>query len=221
MILLVGGERDGSGKSCLAQNLAVQIRQSLNGDVLMVDCDPQGSTSDWAQTRNTAPQLSAIHCIQLAGKIRHDLLGLEDRFAYVIVDGGGHDKLALQAAMSVASLVAIPLRPKPGDLDSLHRLGDMLGICSMVNPRMVSAVILAQCPTAATQYKHIVSAKARVRACGLPVLDSVSFSRRIYDASEGRGAAVVETAPKSKAAAEIRAITHELLDLTARKTTEH
>lgn len=40
MILLVGGEKGGSGKSCLAQNLAVYLRTQFHGEVLLVDCDP-------------------------------------------------------------------------------------------------------------------------------------------------------------------------------------
>lgn len=46
MIILVGGEKGGSGKSCLAQNIAVYLRTEKGAKVLMVDCDPQRTTSD-------------------------------------------------------------------------------------------------------------------------------------------------------------------------------
>jgi chromosome partitioning protein len=49
MIILVGGEKRGSGKSCLAQNLAVYFARNKKAIVLMVDCDPQKTTSDWIQ----------------------------------------------------------------------------------------------------------------------------------------------------------------------------
>ena len=39
MILLVGGEKGGSGKSCLAQNMAVYL-QHQKKDVLLLDADP-------------------------------------------------------------------------------------------------------------------------------------------------------------------------------------
>ena len=42
MILLVGGEKGGSGKSCLAQNIAVFLQQQ-GQDILLLDADPQGS----------------------------------------------------------------------------------------------------------------------------------------------------------------------------------
>ncbi len=112
MMILVGGEKGGSGKSCLAQNLAVYFARNKKAIVLMVDCDPQRTTSDWIQTRNADPSLPAINCIQLYGKIRNDLLSLKQHYDYVIVDCGGQDNLALRAAMSVADHVIISLRPK-------------------------------------------------------------------------------------------------------------
>lgn len=97
MMILVGGEKGGSGKSCLAQNLAVYFARDKDAIVLMVDCDPQRTTSDWIQARNTNPTLPAINCIQLYGKIRNDLLSLNQHYDYVIVDCGGQDNLALRA----------------------------------------------------------------------------------------------------------------------------
>ncbi len=57
MILLVGGEKGGSGKSCLAQNLAVYLKQHFNTEVLLVDCDPQRTSSGWVQARNEQEEL--------------------------------------------------------------------------------------------------------------------------------------------------------------------
>ena len=58
MIILVGGEKGGSGKSCLAQNIAVYLRTEKGAKVLMVDCDPQRTTSDWIQERKANPRLA-------------------------------------------------------------------------------------------------------------------------------------------------------------------
>jgi cellulose biosynthesis protein BcsQ len=51
MIILVGGEKGGAGKSCLSQNLAVYL-QTKNRDVLLLDADPQGTTTDWIKERD-------------------------------------------------------------------------------------------------------------------------------------------------------------------------
>ncbi|RTR39411.1 chromosome partitioning protein ParA [Shewanella canadensis] len=210
MILLVGGEKGGAGKSCMAQNLAVHITQKFQANVLMVDCDPQRTTSDWIQARNDDPTLPTINCIQLYGKIRNDLLSQDERFDYVIVDCGGQDNLAMRAAMSVATYVVLPLRPKRRDLKTLPHMEDMLSTCKMVNPKMVATIVMTQCPSLPSQFKRILEAKEVVQSFGLRVLNAVTFSRNIYDDSEEQGSSVIEIDPGGKAAMEIHAIADEL-----------
>ena len=47
MLILIGGEKGGTGKSCLTQNIAVLL-QKVETNILIIDCDPQKTTSDWA-----------------------------------------------------------------------------------------------------------------------------------------------------------------------------
>ena len=211
MILLVGGEKGGSGKSCLAQNLAVFFARDKNAIVLMVDCDPQRTTSDWIQARNTDPSLPAINCIQLYGKIRNDLISLTQHYDYVIVDCGGQDNLALRAAMSVAEHAIIPLRPKRRDLKTVEHMEDMLSTCKMVNPKLMASFVITQCPSLPNQAGRILEAKDVCRSYGINVLDNVTFSRNIYDDSEEQGSSVLENEPGGKAAQEIIAIAEEIL----------
>jgi len=211
MMILVGGEKGGSGKSCLAQNLAVYFARDKQAIVLMVDCDPQRTTSDWIQARNTDPSLPSINCIQLYGKIRNDLLSLKQHYDYVIVDCGGQDNLALRAAMSVAEHVIIPLRPKRRDLKTVPHMEDMLSTCKMVNPKMLASFVITQCPALPTQAGRILEAKEVCRSFGINVLDAVTYNRNIYDDSEEQGSSVLEIDPDSKAAIEMTAIAEELL----------
>lgn len=213
MMILVGGEKGGSGKSCLAQNLAVYFARNKKAIVLMVDCDPQRTTSDWIQARNSDPSLPAINCIQLYGKIRNDLLSLVQHYDYVIVDCGGQDNLALRAAMSVADHVVIPLRPKRRDLKTVPHMEDMLSTCKMVNPKMIASFVIAQCPALPNQVKRILEAKDVCRSYGINVLDAVTYNRNIYDDSEEQGSSVIEIDPEGKAAKEMIAIAEELMAL--------
>jgi len=211
MMILVGGEKGGSGKSCLAQNLAVFFARNKKAIVLMVDCDPQRTTSDWIQARNSDPSLPAINCIQLYGKIRNDLLSLGQHYDYVIVDCGGQDNLALRAAMSVADHVVIPLRPKRRDLKTVPHMEDMLSTCKMVNPKMIASFVIAQCPSLPNQAKRILEAKDVCRSYGINVLNAVTYNRNIYDDSEEQGSSVIEIDPDGKAATEMIAIAEELM----------
>jgi chromosome partitioning protein len=211
MMILVGGDKGGSGKSCLAQNLAVFFARDKKAIVLMVDCDPQRTTSDWIQARNSDPSLPAINCIQLYGKIRNDLLSLKPHYDYVSVDCGGQDNLALRAAMSVAEHVIIPLRPKRRDLKTVPHMEDMLSTCKMVNPKMMASFVITQCPALPNQAGRILEAKEVCSSFGINVLNAVTYNRNVYDDSEEQGSSVLEIDPEGKAALEMTAIAEELL----------
>jgi len=213
MIILVGGEKGGSGKSCLAQNIAVFLTKECGAAVIMVDCDPQRTTSDWIQARNNNPKLPAINCVQLYGKIRNDLLSLEQHYDYVIVDCGGQDNLALRATMSVASHILMPLRPKRRDLKTVSHMDDVVATCMMINPKMKASFVITQCPNLPSQANRIVEAKEVCRTYDINVLDAITYSRNIYDDSEESGLSVIEIEPKGKAAGEIRAIACEMLEV--------
>ena len=45
MIILVGGEKGGTGKSCLSQNLSVYL-QLINRDVVLIDADAQQTSTN-------------------------------------------------------------------------------------------------------------------------------------------------------------------------------
>lgn len=211
MIILVGGEKGGSGKSCLAQNIAVYLRLEKKANVLIVDCDPQRTTSDWIQERASNPDLAAINCVQLYGKIRNDLLSLRNHYDYVVIDCGGQDNLALRSSMAVADHILIPLRPKRRDLKTVPHMEDVLSTCKMVNPRMNAAFVITQCPSLPSLASRILEAKDVCRSFEVPVLDAVTFSRNLYDDSEESGRSVMESEPDGKAAGEVRAILDELL----------
>jgi chromosome partitioning protein len=207
----VGGEKGGSGKSCLAQNLAVYFARNKKAIVLMVDCDPQRTTSDWIQARNSDPSLPAINCIQLYGKIRNDLISLAQHYDYVVVDCGGQDNLALRAAMSVADHVVIPLRPKRRDLKTVPHMEDMLSTCKMVNPKMLASFVMTQCPSLPNQARRILEAKDVCTSFGINVLNALTYNRNVYDDSEELGSSVIEIDPEGKAAIEMIAIAEELM----------
>ena len=220
MLILVGGEKGGSGKSCLAQNLAVYFLGKQKSTVLLIDCDPQRTTSDWIQARSSNPALPPINCIQLYGKIRNDLQSLQQHYDHVIVDCGGQDNLALRAAMSVADHVLIPLRPKRRDLKTVPLMEDMISTCKIVNPKMLASFVMTQCPLLPNQElpnqeSRILESKEACRALGVNVLESVTFNRHIYDESEESGVSVLEIEPEGEAALEIIALAEELLAPTS------
>lgn len=221
MIILVGGEKGGSGKSCLAQNISVFLTVECKASVIMVDCDPQRTTSDWIQARNNNAELASINCVQLYGKIRNDLLSLEQHYDFVLVDCGGQDNLALRATMSVASHVLMPLRPKRRDLKTVSHMDDIVATCMMINPKMRASFVITQCPSLPNQANRIIEAKEVCKTYDINVLDSITYSRNIYDDSEESGLSVMEIQPNGKAAEEIRNIACEMLQAANATEIQH
>ena len=95
MIILIGGEKGGTGKTTIAINLATL--HALNGkDILLVDTDKQGSANSWAESRDEEQQLPRITCIQKFGKnLARDIKDLEPRYEDIIIDAGGRDSMGV------------------------------------------------------------------------------------------------------------------------------
>ncbi|CAJ0992667.1 ParA family protein [Sodalis praecaptivus] len=69
MIILIGSQKGGCGKSTTCVNIASElVRQGK--DVVLVDADRQGTSSNWISDRNNAGDLNRIHSIQKFDNIR-------------------------------------------------------------------------------------------------------------------------------------------------------
>ena len=67
MIILIGGEKGGTGKTTIATNLAA-MRALAGRDVLLIDTDPQGSANYWVQSRDELEIMPRVACVQKFGK---------------------------------------------------------------------------------------------------------------------------------------------------------
>jgi chromosome partitioning protein len=210
MILLVGGEKGGSGKSCLAQNLAVYLQQK-GLDVLLLDADPQGTSTDWAQERGQNDALPTLPCVQASGNLRAVLKDLSKRYENIVIDSGGQDSEALRSAMTLATHMLLPFRPKRRDLKTLTLVEQLVKLAVAVNPDLKARAVITQCPTLPSQVQRILDAKAACSTFGIQPLNAVTFARNIYDDADEDGASVLESKTDPKAAEEISAIAHEFL----------
>jgi chromosome partitioning protein len=210
MILLVGGEKGGSGKSCLAQNIAVYL-QRKNKDVLLLDADPQGTTTDWAKEREENDELMNLSCVQASGNIRQTLKDIAKRYQVVVVDAGGQDSEALRSAMTVATHMLLPFRPKRRDLKTLVNVSQLVKLAKAVNPDMKVRAIIAQCPTLPSQVQRILDAKDVCLSFGIEPLSAITCNRNVYDDADENGSSVLEVGVDPKAKEEIESLVAEFL----------
>lgn len=210
MIILVGGEKGGSGKSCLAQNMAVYL-QKKGMDILLVDADPQGTTTDWAAERDENELADSLPCVQSSGNLRQTLKDLARRYENIVIDSGGQDSEALRSAMTVATHMLLPFRPKRRDLKTLVQVEQLVKLAKAVNPELIARAVITQCPTLPSQIQRIMDAKDTCRSFGLNPLTSITMNRNVYDDADEDGLSVLEVGTDSKAAAEVTDLVFEFL----------
>ena len=212
MILLVGGEKGGSGKSCLAQNIAVYL-QHRQKDVLLLDADPQGTTTDWAKEREENDGLTNLPCVQASGNIRQILKDLAKRYQVIVVDAGGQDSEALRSAMTVATHLLLPFRPKRRDLKTLVHVSQLVKLAKAVNPDMLVRGVITQCPTLPSQTQRILDAKEACQSFGIEPLQSITCNRNVYDDADENGSSVLEAETDLKAKEEVESLVAEFLEV--------
>ncbi|AVB17601.1 MULTISPECIES: AAA family ATPase [Pseudomonas syringae group] len=208
-ILVLGGEKGGPGKSCLAQNLSVAIKL-LGGDVLLVDADPQATSYEWANIRDRNGALVSIPHEKAHGDISTTLKDRAKRYSHIIVDCGGADSEALRSAMTVASHLLIPLRPKRRDLATLEKLEILTRLAKSSNPKIKIKAVITQCPSLPSQAIRILDAKDACMSFGIEPLNAITMSRNAYDDAEEDGSSVIESNTDLKAKEEIEKIADEL-----------
>jgi cellulose biosynthesis protein BcsQ len=77
MILLIGAEKGGVGKSTIASNLAVHLA-GQGVDVVLLDTDTQATCARFVERRNEAGLVPNIHCMQRTGDVAPALRDLID-----------------------------------------------------------------------------------------------------------------------------------------------
>src|SRR5690606_30018227 len=146
MIILIGGEKGGTGKTTIATNLSAWLAGS-DRDVLLVDADRQGTAQWWCDRRQEADGVPAIQCVQRYGKLQATIRDMASRFDDVIIDCGGQDSNELRSAMLVAEAMFIPVQASIVDLVTLEHVAELVESAQINNPELRAHVFLSKAPT--------------------------------------------------------------------------
>ncbi len=146
MIILIGAEKGGCGKSTIAVNLAASLSH-LGNDVCLVDSDKQLTTSDWIEYREEQKGVSEVHGIAKLGNITKTLKDLSQRYQFVIVDVAGRDSKELRYGMLAADILISPLRPSQPDVNTIPKLADIFEEAKILNPNLCGYLVMNLCPT--------------------------------------------------------------------------
>lgn len=142
MIIVVGSEKGGTGKTTIATNLAI-VRAQKGCDILLLDSDPQGSSIDFARVRDAEGHQPEISCASITGRIlSNELRKLRDKYDDIVVDVGGRDSISLRSALLEADIAVIPFLPSQFDVWSMERLDLVIGEARALNEKLRTIAFL-------------------------------------------------------------------------------
>lgn len=146
MIVLVGSRKGGCGKSTIAVNVAAELA-GAGRHVVLVDTDTQRTAATWARDREEHGGLFKVHCVERYDNISSELVDLDGRYEYVVVDAAGRDSREWRTGMAVADLLIVPFRPSQIDLDTLPHLNDVANEAKKLNDKLSVRALLTMVPT--------------------------------------------------------------------------
>jgi chromosome partitioning protein len=170
--------------------------------VRLIETDPQGTLSNWQTRRPYAEPM--VEPVYNAGEIDQRLQALEHSgVTMTIIDTAGGVSAATTAAIRYADLCLIPARPSVADIEAT---APTLSIIRAWNKPF--AFVLNQTPIRGQRVSNaatVLGEEAAFDGSGLVALPYIVMRNDHQDAL-GLGLAVVEYAPSSKSADEVRGL---------------
>ena len=204
MIVLIGGEKGGTGKTTLATNLAAR-RAAEGHSVMLVDTDKQGSASYWAAIRQETGGLPRVSCVQVFGKsVTAQVSDLAEHYDELIIDAGGRDSTELRAAMVVSDKLFIPVQASQFDVWTIEQMNEIVGHAQGINAALEASVVINRASPhpqvkESDEAQEILHEHENLSFSGVVVHDRIAFRRAASD-----GVSVWEMEPPDpKACAEI------------------
>ena len=203
VVITVAQQKGGAGKSMLVANLAVAL--AADRRVAILDIDPQHSLARWHAIRLArTPPAAAVTFSDLAGwRLAGELERLRREHDLVLVDSPPVLDADARRAIRGADLVLVPVQPSPPDVWAAE--GTLKIAAEEKRP---ACVVLNRVP-AGTKMRDATNALLRDR--GLIALPAVLGNRAAFSHSFAEGLGVTEAAPRSLAAAELRAVLAAIL----------
>ena len=206
VVITVAQQKGGAGKTMLAANLAAAFAPTRH--TALLDIDPQHTLGRWAKLRLAHPTVPPLMCSDVAGwRLASELDRLMRDFEVVVIDSPPQIDTDARRAIRVADLVLVPVQPSAPDRWAAE---GTLTLAAAEKRRAV--LILNRAPTSAgPRFKAL----GEVRATGHTVLTASLGNRAGFVQAFAHGLGVIEAAPRSVAAAEMRALADRVWEFVA------
>jgi len=199
-VVAVAQQKGGSGKSTIAANLAAVLAAD-GRRVALLDTDPQGSVTRWHEerTRNGGGKAAPIFFDHPSGwRVPIALDRLRREHDVVVLDTPPHAGTDSKVAIRAADLVLMPLQPSPADLWASEGTRKLAA-----GERRPLRALLNRVPAQGKMRERVAAALAEQEVA---LLEESLGNRAQFGAAFLHGLSVTEAAPRSAAAAEMRAL---------------
>ncbi|AVR70946.1 MULTISPECIES: AAA family ATPase [Pseudomonas aeruginosa group] len=211
MIVIVGGNKGGSGKTTTVLNLAVALARREGKEVCLVDADPQRSSAKWHAEREESQILPAITLVEKRENIASTLKTLDAKFDYVLVDVAGRNSIELISGATVADVIIAPHQCSQLDLDTMEELQEQFERVRVLNPelRVLAYHSMASTNPAVKETERKEFLNYLQEFPSIESLEAVGFYRKAYRDAISNGQSVLE-GDNAQAAAEIAQLAKEV-----------
>ena len=201
-VITIAQQKGGAGKTTLAAQLAVAF--AADGKrVAIVDIDPQASLADWHRMRNGAQARYSLDMSEVAGyRVSTELSRVKDSHDLVVVDSPPHAETEAKLAIRAANLVLVPVQLSPMDI---WATGPTVQLARAAGVPVL--IVLNRVPPRANIVQIM---RGQLAEKELPVAQATIGNRVAFAESMLEGLTVLESDPRSAAAAEIDALKQEI-----------
>jgi chromosome partitioning protein len=207
VVITVAQQKGGAGKSTLVANLAAAMAAVRR--VAILDIDPQHSLARWhairsARPASVPPGVPALAFSDLSGwRLAGELERLRREFDVVLIDSPPVIDTDARRAIRGADLVVVPVQPSPPDIWAAEGTLKLAA-----EEKRAACLVLNRVPTGK---RLLDTTDQELRRRGLAALPAVLGNRAAFSHAFAEGLGVTEFAPRSQAAAELRALLAAIL----------